>query len=100
MKILAEFKECPDCKVDSRLMNTIIEEEATKGNMGTDTPSWTSIRVIANTDVRVPQIVGGRIPAARVTTDICTKCGREFTTKIEVGHITIPARPGMTPNFS
>lgn len=100
MKVIAEFKECPDCKVDARLMNSIVQEEIAKGNMGVDTISFIDIRVVCNVDPKKPPIVGGRIPGARITRDMCTKCGKEFTTKIEIGYITPPTRPNMPPIFA
>jgi hypothetical protein len=100
MKTISEFKECPDCKVDARLMNSIVQEEVLKGNMGEDTIAFTDAKIICNIDPRRPPIAGGRVPGARVIRDICTKCGREFTTKIERGYVTPPTTPGGVPIFS
>lgn len=100
MKVIAEFKECPDCKVDARLMNTIVQEEMVKGNMSKDVVSWTIAAIYCNVDPRRPPIAGGRVPGARVFKDICTKCGREYTVRIETGYVTLPSRPGVLPTFA
>lgn len=100
MRTIAEFCECPDCKVDARLMNSIVQEEVAKGNMGEGMAPCTSANIYCNIDPRRPPIAGGRVPGARVTRDICTRCGREYTVRIEIGHVTAPVRPGMPPAFS
>lgn len=93
MKIIAEFRECPDCKVDARLMHLIISEEISKGNMGDNTLACTAVKVVTNIDPRKPPISGARIPSARIFYDMCTKCGKEYTVRIEQGHVAIPLRP-------
>lgn len=100
MEVLAEFKECPDCKVDARLMNSIAQMEIIKGNMGKDVVPNTQARIITNIDMRKPPLTGARVPSARVFFDICTKCGREYIFRIEKGHITLPARPGAPVVFA
>ncbi|GAI09501.1 unnamed protein product, partial [marine sediment metagenome] len=96
----AEFNECPDCKVDARLMNSIVQEEVAKGNMGKEAVACTDVRVFCNVDPSKPQLAGGRLPGAKVYRDMCTKCGREFTSRIERGYVTLPTTPGMPPVFS
>lgn len=100
MELIAEFKECPDCKVDAWLMKSIVQEQIAKGNMGEDVTANTASKIITNVDARKPPLVGGRIPSARVYYDICTKCGKERVVRIEKGHVTIPSRPGMLPEFA
>lgn len=100
MKTIATFNKCPDCKVDKRLMNTIVQEEIAKGNMSKEAFGCTMMNVYSNIDPMRPPIAGGRVPGARVTRDICTGCGREYTTKIETGHITIPTHQNQPPSFS
>lgn len=100
MEIIAEIKECPDCKVDARLMNIIAQEAIKLGNFGEDIVPNTAAKIITNIDPRKPPLVGGRVISARVYYDICCKCGRERIWRIEKGYVTIPARPGMAPEFS
>ena len=99
MEVLVEFKECPDCKVDARLMNSIVQEEITKGNMGEGTIPFSDMKMMYNLDPRKTILTGSRLPGARVTYDICTKCGKEFTTKIELGHVLPSSNPGVPPTF-
>lgn len=100
MEVIAEFNKCPGCKVDARLMNTIIQEEVVKGNMSEGVVGCTQVEVFCNVDPRKPFIAGGRLPGARVFWDVCTKCGRRFITRIERGHVTPPTRPGLPPTFA
>ena len=100
MELIAEFKECPDCKVDARLMNSIVQEEIAKGNIEEGSPAATDGRVITNINILTPPLVGGRLAGARVFYDICTKCGTEYIVRIEKGHVTLPTRPGMLPTFA
>lgn len=100
MIVLAEFKECPDCKVDARLMNSIVQEEIAKGNIGADVVANTMTKMITNLDARKPPLVGGRVPSARVFYDICCKCGKEYAVRIEKGHVTMPSGPGVIPVFA
>lgn len=100
MEIIAEFKECPDCKVDARLMNFIVQKEIEKGNIGKDLMPNTQAKIFTNIDARKPPLAGGRVPSGRVYYDICMKCGREYIWRIEKGHMTIPARPGQIPVFA
>lgn len=100
MKTIATFDECPDCKVDKRLMNGIVQEEIAKGNMSKEALGCTVMQVYSNIDPMKIPIAGGRVPGARITKDICTKCGGEYTTRIETGHVTIPTRQGQPPTFS
>lgn len=100
MEILATFNECSDCKVDARLMNSIVQEEISKGNMGSDVVPNTQARIITNIDMRKPPLIGGRIPSARVYYDICCRCGKEYVVRIERGHITMPSGPGVPPVFA
>ena len=64
MKTVAEFTECPDCKVDARLMNPIIQEEISKGNMSNEVLSCSSADIIFVIDPSHPPIAGGRVPGA------------------------------------
>lgn len=100
MKTVFEFKECPDCKVDARVMNIIIQEEVAKGNMSKDVVPCISVSLYSVIDPRRPPLIGARIPGARVLRDICTRCGREVTTKIEVGRVTVPLKPGDPIQFT
>lgn len=100
MRVIAEFYKCPNCKADARLMGSIVQEEMAKGNMGEGVVGCTQINVYCNVDPRRPPIVGGRIPGARVFKDVCTNCGKEFTTRIESGHVTPSTIEGMPPTFS
>ena len=100
MKILAEFKECPNCKVDSRLMGSIVWEEIAKGFLNKDILGCISAEIYCNVDPNRPPIVGGRIPGARVYRDICTKCGKEYVVRIDFGYLTVPASPNSQPIFS
>jgi len=100
MKLVAEFKECPDCKVDARLMNPIIQEEIAKGNMSKNVLSCASADITFVIDPSHPPISGGRVPGARVLRDICTKCGRTYTVRIESGYVTLPARAGLPVTFA
>ena len=100
MKVVAEFKECRECKVDARLMHTLVQEEIKLGNMTPGTLGCTRIDVYSNMDTNRPPIAGGRIRSARVYSDICTKCGKEYIVKIETGYVTVPANPGIAPIFS
>jgi len=100
MEVILELKECPDCKVDARLMNSIVQKEIEKGNMGKDTMPTTNTRVITNIDIRRPPLAGGRVPSARVSYDICMKCGKEHIWRIDKGYVTIPTRPGVPPEFA
>lgn len=100
MELIAEFKECPHCKVDARLMDPIVREEIAKGNMGEDMTGSTMCKVFTNIDVRKPPLVGGRVLSARVFYDVCTKCGYEYPVRIEKGHVTMPSRPGVLPVFA
>lgn len=100
MKTIAEFDKCPDCGASARLMGPIIQEEVAKGNMSSDLAGYTQVSVYCNVDQRRPPIVGGRIPGARVFKDVCVNCGREYTVRIETGHVTLPTRRDMPPTFS
>ena len=100
MRVISEITECPDCKVDARLMNSLVREEIEKGNMDKGTIGYVGISVYGNINLSKPMIAGGRVPGARVYKDICTKCGKEFTVRIEVGHIIMPTRQDMPPVFS
>jgi glutaredoxin len=100
MKLLSEFNNCPHCKADARLMNTLVQAEIDKGNMGAEIIPWTFITVYCNIDSSRPPIAGGRVPAARIYKDMCTECGEEFTTRIETGFLTMPLRAGAAPVFS
>ena len=100
MEVLAEFKECPDCKVDAWLMKTIMQIEVAKGNIGDDVIPNSMTKLITNLDARKPPIVGGRVASARVYYDICIKCGAENPVRIEKGHITMPSGPGQSPVFA
>lgn len=100
MKTIAEFEKCPDCKIDARLMNSIVQEEIAKGNMSKDIVPCTHGDIYCNIDPRHLPLTGGRVPGARVLYDICTKCGRSYTVRIETGYVTTPVRQGMPPTFS
>ena len=100
MEVIFELKECPDCKVDAWLMRSIVKKEIEKGNMGEGTIPTTNTGVITNIDTRKPPIAGGRVPSARVHYDICMKCGKEQIWRIEKGYVTIPTRPGQSPEFA
>lgn len=99
MEVIAEFNECPDCKLDAWLMKSIVRMEVIKGNMGEDVVGNTQTRIITNIDGRRPPLIGARIPSARVFYDTCMKCGKEHIVRIEKGHVTLPTRPGMPPEF-
>jgi len=100
MEVIAEIKECPNCHVDARLMNMIAQEAIKLGNLGENVVPNTMGKIITNVDPRKPPLVGGRVISARVYYDICTNCGKEYIWRIEKGHVTIPARPGIPPKFS
>jgi len=100
MKLLGEFKECPYCLVDERLMNGICQTQKDLGNMNEAVVGATHVDVYCNVDPTKPVISGGRVPAARVFRDICSKCGREYTVRIEVGFLTTPTRPGGPTTFT
>jgi len=100
MEVIAELKECPDCKVDARLMNSIVQKEVEKGSMGKDMTPNTQAKIITNIDPRKPPLAGGRVPSGRVFYDICMKCGKEYIWRIEKGHVNIPTRPGQPPIFA
>lgn len=101
MKIIAEFNECPDCKVDDRLVKTICEKEIELGNLSENFAPYSSANIYAPVDAtRKPLLVGGRLLAARVLRDVCIKCGKEFTTRIEMGHVTPSADPRLPPTFA
>jgi len=100
MKVIAEFKECPDCKVDARLMDPIIQEEIAKGNMSKDVLSCASADITFIIDPKHPPITGGRVAGARVLRDICIKCGRTYTVRIDRGYVTLPTRAGMPVTFT
>lgn len=100
MEIIAEIKECRNCKVDKRLMNMIVQEGIKLGNYGEDVTPNTMSKTITNVDPRKPPLVGGRIASARVFYDICCQCGKEYIWRIEKGYVTIPSRPGTPPAFA
>ncbi len=99
MEVVAEFNECPDCKVDAWLMKSIMRMEIIKGNVGEDVVPNTGTKVFTNLDARKPPLIGGRVASARVYYDICTKCGVEKPVRIEKGHVTMP-QPGHAPIFA
>ncbi len=99
MEIVAEFNECPDCKVDAWLMKSIMRMEIIKGNVGADVVPNTGTKVFTDIDARNPPLIGGRVVSARVYYDICTKCGEEKPVRIEKGYVTMP-RPGQAPIFA
>ena len=100
MEVIAEFKECPDCKVDAWLMKSIMRMEIIEGNVGEDVVPNTMTKLITNLDARKPPLLGGRVASARIYYDICTKCGKEQPVRIEKGHVTMPSRPGQPPVFA
>ena len=97
--IVAEFKECRYCKVDTRLMQSVIDEEVAKGNVDAGALGATRMEIHSIINPLKPPIAGARIPSARVTKDICTTCGRELTVRIEKGHMTLPLTQGQQPTF-
>ena len=100
MKVLAELKECPNCKVEVWLMRSIANEEIKKGFMSGGTFGFSKAEVFCNLDLTKPMLAGGRAPGARVFRDICTRCMKEQIVRIETGHVTMPTRQGMLPVFA
>ncbi len=100
MEVLAEFRECPGCKVDAWLMKSIMKIEVVKGNIGADVMPGTMTKVFTNLDTRKPPLLGGRVASARVYYDICCQCGKEHPVRIEKGYVTIPSSPGQVPVFA
>ena len=105
MEVLFNKPECPnpDCPnfgEDHRLMSTIIAEEIKKGNVSEGAVAGTRAEMYNFIDAKKLPIIGGRIPGGRSYKDICTKCGREYTFRIERGHVTMPSRPGQLPTFA
>lgn len=94
MEIIAEFKECPYCKVDARLMQSIVDAEIARGNASEGMIGHTKSHIYTNIDTTKEHLVGGRLPSARVYWDICMECGRELPVRIEKGYVTPPARIG------
>jgi len=99
MEVVAEFEECPDCKVDAWLMKSVMKPAITMGTVGDDVIPNSRTILISNLDARRPPIIGGRVASARVYYDICAKCGVERPVRIEKGYITMP-RPGQAPEFA
>lgn len=100
VEVVAEFHECQDCKVDARLMQSIADGMIEKGNADVGSLGAVRTEIYSIVNPTKPPIAGARIPSARVSWDICTKCGRTFTVKIEKGHMTMPLAPGGQPTFS
>lgn len=101
MKEIVNISTCPHCgQEDACLMGRIAREQIVLGNMGEDVVGHTSASVYTMIDQRRPPLAGARIPAIRVFTDICKKCGRYFNFLVEEGHATLPLRTGDAPIFA
>jgi len=100
MEVVAEFVNCPKCEEDHRLMHGIVKDQIENDNMGEKAIGCTDIKVYCNIDPTHIPIVGGRVPGARVYFDMCTKCGKIYTVRIEKGHVSIPSTPGLPPEFT
>ncbi len=99
MKVLREFKQCPDCGCGDRLMENIMKEEKNKGNVSEDASPCVRKEVFVNIDPKMPILAGGRLPAAQVSRDICLGCGREYNVMIQLGFAVLPQRAGEQIRF-
>lgn len=101
MELVLNLDQCTWCgEKNTGMMGLMVREEIYKGNMGEDVIGSTMINVFTVIDARRPPLAGARIPAMRLYSDICSKCGRQFNFRMERGHATIPLRPGEPPVFA
>lgn len=101
MKDILNLSTCPHCgQEDACIMGRIAREQIKLGNVGDDVVGHLMAAVYTMIDQRRPPLAGARIPAIRVFTDLCKKCGRSFNFLIEEGHATMPLRASDIPVFS
>lgn len=100
MEVIFDAEVCPHCgQEDPGIMAEIVREETALGNLGEGVIGHVMANMYSIVDARKPPLVGARIPAIRVYTDICKKCGMAFNCRIEKGRATLPLRPGDIPTF-
>lgn len=101
MEVIFDIKDCPHCGAENGgLMRQITNDEIALGKIGEDVIGCTGQSVYVLIDLRRPPLVGARVPAVKAYADICGKCGKPFNSRIEKGHATMPANPGIPPVFS
>ncbi len=101
MDVILDLEACPHCgKEDYRIMGRIIDEQVRLGNMSEKAQGFVQSAMYSCVDPLKPPLAGSRIPAIRVFTDLCNKCGRAVNFMIEQGHGTLPLRPGGTATFA
>lgn len=101
MKAILDLKACPYCEQeDPGIMGGIVREQIKLGNIGSDVVGHVSAAIYTIIDLRRPPLAGARVPAVKIYTDFCKKCGRAYNFLIEQGHATLPLRQGDVPTFS
>jgi len=101
MITILNTSDCPHCEQkDAGVMAKVVKKQIEMGNLGEDVIGHVMAQVYTIIDGRRPPLAGARIPAVRVYTDLCNKCGRPFNFLIEEGHAALPIRPGDVPVFS
>lgn len=92
MEIIGEYKTCPNCGKDDRILQRIVDEEIVKGTMSPNVVACYEVMLYAVIDLERPRLAGGRSPGIRVYRDICNNCGREMIVRVEKGHIKVSTR--------
>ncbi len=100
MEVVLDLKACPYCEVeDFGVMHKIVSDQIALGKIREGVFGAMATSVFTTIDATRPPIAGARIPAIKVYSDLCKKCGRAANSRIEKGHATMPLRPGDPPIF-
>jgi hypothetical protein len=79
-----EFKRCPACGSEERVMEQLIEPEIEKGNWPAGTEGFTDKKMLMLRNPQTLKLIGSTIPAVGITFDVCADCGTEYAKRIEV----------------
>jgi len=100
MKIHKEFPECPVCGSKERLLETLAQDLKDRGLASKDWDFHYDSRqgVVIEQKSQHKMLIGAKIPAYHINTDICMACGCVYATSFDVGEATITAKE-FKPNI-
>ena len=107
---------CPTCKSESRIAQSVVDEDKAEGRLGANVEvGCTSIHEVPLTDPAKKPGVGDQLSVVVFIHDVCADCGTEYifkvvreirTLKLDVSGIINPRHGGMQripqlpPNFN